>query len=363
MSKRDEPVGQSNAYFWKSMVPVINNKGIPLFPCKERRARSLIEKGLAKPFWQKGFFCIKLIKDESKQREKYIELVLGIDPGSKREGFTVASKNGVVLNITTNTPDWVSKRMEIRKNLRRKRRYRKTPYRKMRSNRAISRKNRITPSILARWNAKLRIINILRKILPITLISVEDIQAKSRKKNLFWNNNFSPLEIGKNWFYQEIIKSNLSLIKIKGFETASYRKARFPSVLKSKNKLEFKWESHNIDSHSLCEIALGTQIKPFYNLYQLNFLMFHRRQLHLQSPGKNNFRRRFGTTISLGMVRGSCIKYNDEFYYLGGNNNGKISIHDMMTGKRVSSYIKPTDIQIMYIGKWRIFLQKHDQKN
>ena len=95
------------------MVPVVDTNNIPLMPCSEKRARHLMSKGQAKPYWQKGIFCIKLLKEPSNR--KYQEVALGVDPGSKREGYTVATSKSVILNITTNTPDWVKAHVETRK--------------------------------------------------------------------------------------------------------------------------------------------------------------------------------------------------------------------------------------------------------
>src|SRR3989304_749474 len=64
----------------------------------------------------------------------------------------------------------------------------------------------IPPSTKARWNWKLRIINWLKKMFPITIIVVEDIKAWSKKNQKKWNSSFSPLEVGKKWFYQEVRK-------------------------------------------------------------------------------------------------------------------------------------------------------------
>src|SRR5271166_3229015 len=109
------------------MVPVLDRDKVPLMPCSEKRAARQMDKGEAIPYWQKGIFCIKLLKEPSSR--KYQDVVLGVDPGSKREGYTVATKKSVVLNITTNTPSWVKNHVETRRNLRRTRRQRKTPYR------------------------------------------------------------------------------------------------------------------------------------------------------------------------------------------------------------------------------------------
>lgn len=59
------------------MVPVLDQNRQPLMPCSEKRASKLMNKGEAKPFWQKGLFCIMLLKEPSNR--KYQNIALGLD--------------------------------------------------------------------------------------------------------------------------------------------------------------------------------------------------------------------------------------------------------------------------------------------
>jgi hypothetical protein len=332
------------------MVPVISEKGKPLFPCKERRARRLMEREEAVPYWQKGIFCIRLIREESLQRETYPEICLGIDPGSKREAYTVATSKSVILNIVSNTKHWVKGNIETRRNLRRARRYRKTPYRKMRANRSCL-KGRIPPSTKTRWLTKLNMVKYLCSILPITVVNVEDIKAVSKKGKRKWNGSFSPLEVGKKWFYAEIEKLSLRLVLTAGYATKTHRDNR--GFTKSKQKLDYVWETHNVDSHCLVEMVLGN-IQPFYGIYKIEFLQYHRRQLHVQQPIKGNIRKPYGTTVSFGLSRGSVVKYKDKLAYLGGSSKGKVSIHSILSGKRISQDVKVKDIKVLYTNNRRV---------
>ena len=310
-----------------------------------------MDRKQAIPFWQKGIFCIILIKEPSDR--KYQEVVLGIDPGSKREGYTVATNKSIILNITSNTPDWVKDHVETRRDLRRSRRYRKTPYRKSRENRSSLRKiNRIPPSTKARWNAKLRIVKQLKSILPITIINIEDIKAISKENKKKWNISFSPLEVGKKWFYKEIENLNIKLILTEGYTTKQHRDNR--GFTKSKSKLDYTWETHNVDSHSLCEMVFNKNIDPYYGIWRIDFLEYHRRQLHVQNPIKKNIRKQYGGTVSLGLSRGSVVKYKDKLVYIGGASKGKVAIHSIITGKRVKQHINKGDINILNITKRRV---------
>ena len=332
------------------MVPVLDKNNVALMPCSEKRARRLMEKKQAKPYWQKGVFCIKLLKEPSDR--KYQNVALGIDPGSKREGYTVATEKSVVLNITTNTPDWIKSHVETRRNLRRARRQRKTPYRKCRSNR--SRKAFLPPSTKARWDCKLRMIQHLTSILPITKINIEDIAAKTKPGAKKWNQSFSPLEVGKMYFEKQIAVKypHIELTKTKGFNTKEHRDSR--GFVKSKSKLEYKWECHNVDSHSLCEMVLKKNINPYYGMYKIEYLQYYRRQLHVQIPQKGGIRKQYGGTVSLGISRGTVIRYKGKLSYVGGTSKGRLSIHSILTGKRLAQNINKKDITIMYNTKRRV---------
>src|SRR3990167_755347 len=143
-------------------VPVVSN-GRPLMPTTESRARRWIRSGKATPFWLKGVFCVRLNQEPSAKNVQPI--ACGIDPGSKKEGFTVKSETGTFLNIQTDAVTWVKDAVEVRRNMRRSRRFRNTPCRQNKSNKA---KSPFPPSTKARWQSKLRIINILSKLYPIT---------------------------------------------------------------------------------------------------------------------------------------------------------------------------------------------------
>jgi hypothetical protein len=321
-----------------------------------------LERGEAVAYWQKGIFCIKLVRKETEKREEYPQIAVGIDPGSKREGYTAMTPKGVILNITSNTPYWIKDHMETRRASRKNRRFRKTPYRACRTNRNVLRNtNRIPPSTKARWDAKLRILKLLCKILPITDINVEDICAVSKEGKKKWNISFSPLEVGKNYFYSQIetLYPNIKLIKTKGKQTATHRKSR--GFAKSKNKLDYTWDAHNSDSHSLGELALQKNVLPFYGLYQIRFLEFHRRQLHAQTYSKGHIRKRYGSTVSCGYSRGSVVRdvKTLELYVLGGFlKDGIVSINDIYKNKRISTYKKLSTLNILYCSKYATFIIK-----
>src|SRR5690606_9628783 len=79
------------------MVPVLDKDKKPLMPCSEKRARKLLEKGEAKPYWSRGVFCIILQKEPSSRN--YQDIAIGIDPGSKYEVLSDNYEYNTINNI------------------------------------------------------------------------------------------------------------------------------------------------------------------------------------------------------------------------------------------------------------------------
>ena len=112
------------------LVPVVDQNNTPLMPTRDDRARKWIRSGKATPFWKKGVFCVRLNVEPSDNKKQ--DICVGIDPGSKREAFTVKSKIHTYLNVLTETVNWIKDAVEVRRNMRRSRRFRKTRYREAR---------------------------------------------------------------------------------------------------------------------------------------------------------------------------------------------------------------------------------------
>src|ERR1019366_6870080 len=105
------------------MVPVVDSNQKPLMPCSEKRARQMIEKRKATYFWKLGIFCIRLNFEPVSRHMQ--QICVGIDPGSKKEGFTVKSRAHTLLNIQADAVTWVKNAVETRRMMRRSRRRRK----------------------------------------------------------------------------------------------------------------------------------------------------------------------------------------------------------------------------------------------
>ena len=329
------------------MIPVVSSEKKPLMPCSYWRCQQLLKQGRALRRFKTGLFYIQLV---DRKKGKVQEIALGIDPGSKREGFTVKSASHTYLNILSEAVDWVKDAVEVRRNMRRTRRFRNTPYRKCRWNRSIG---DLPPSTKARWQAKLRIVNILKVLFPITTFVVEDIKAVTRKGGKKWNKSFSPLEVGKQWFYEQLEKLGKVILKA-GWETFEMREKL--GLKKSSSKLANCFEAHNVDSWVLVNSYVGGHTKPD-NTTLIKFipLQFHRRQLHVLNFSKGGLRKNYGGTMSLGLKRGSLVKHKKYgVSYVGGSSKKGISLHSIKTGERICRTGKLSDLNFISFNNWRV---------
>jgi hypothetical protein len=336
-------------------------------PTKPSRARRWIRSGKATPFWKKGIFCVRLNYEPSNRKTQ--DIAVGIDPGSKKEALTVKSEAHTYLNIQADAVTWVKDAVEVRRNMRRARRFRKTPCRKPRFNR---KRGGISPSTKARWQWKLRLCNWLAKLYPISHFVVEDIKAKTKGKRK-WDSSFSPLEVGKKWFYSEL--SKIALVSTKqGWETKELRDSY--GLKKSLNKLSNTFSAHCVDSWILANWyvrkadpsqaqerqrlvarneAIGGHIKPDNTeLLFVTPFRFYRRQLHALQPVKGSVRRSYGGTRSLGFRRGGYIKHQRlGVCFVGGTSKGRISLHSLVSGKRLTQNALPKECKHLTYASFR----------
>lgn len=330
------------------MVPVLDKDKKPLMPCSEKRARKLLEKGEAKPYWSRGVFCIILQKEPSSRN--YQDIAIGIDPGSKFEGFSVKSESHTLLNIQTEAKTDVKDKVETRRNLRRNRRSRNMRYRPCRSNRGIG--NRIPPSTKSRWVYKLSIINWIRKLYNITHVVVENVKAKTWRNAKKWNMNFSPIEVGKNFFREEIKKMNVDYNEFDGFETYEFRNSYGFKKNSKKSKKDFY--THCVDAWVLAnQIVDGhTKVDNIRTLF-LKPLKIYRRQLHVQNFSKGGLRKKYGSTRSMGLERRTLVKHPKYgLTLIGGTLKNRVSLNSISDNKRLCQNVKPEDLTILTNYKW-----------
>ncbi len=268
-------------------VPVVDKNQRPLMPTKPSRARKWIRDKKATPFWKNGVFCVRLNIDPS---DRYFqEVVVGVDPGSKKEGFTVKSEAHTYLNVQADAHSGIGKKVAKRRELRRSRRSRKCPNRKNRTNR-LANTERVPAGTRARWDWKLRILDWLSKVYRVTHVCVEDIRARTIERAKKWNTSFSPLEVGKQWFYTEIRK-RWQLRTLQGWQTQEIRDRL--GLKKSSKKFAETFDAHCVDSWCLAYHTVGgSGVPDNMNLLCVSPIPIKRRELHRQQEAKGGLRTR-----------------------------------------------------------------------
>jgi hypothetical protein len=277
---------------------------------------------------------------------------IGVDPGSKKEGISVVSDKHTIINIQLDAVTWVKDAMERRRNARKARRQRNTPCRSPRFNNR-TKIGWIPPSTKARWQSKLNLIKSMKQVFPISICVIEDICAVTKEGHPKWNKSFSPLEVGKSWFYTQLETEGFSVVLMKGYETKSLRDQY--QLHKSSQKLSNKWDAHCVDSWVLAASAMQTLPSIEKSMMLLKPMQFHRRQLHIFQPIKSGVRRTYGSTRSLGFRRGSIVKHPKYgICTIGGTSNGRISLHSIQSNERLCRNSKENDLYFKSYNNYNI---------
>lgn len=321
-------------------VPVVDQQQQPLMPTTPARARRWIKTGKATAFWKGGIFCVRINVEPSAREIQ--PTAIGIDPAVKREGSSVISAAHTYLNIQAEARDGIKEAEEYSSRARRTRRGRKTPCRQPRQNRRHSTRKR-PPSTRARWQWKVRLARFLCSLFPVSVIVVEDSAAQTSKGKRRWNQRFSPLEVGKHWFYEEI--SKLAQLKLlQGYETRALREP--PGLGKTSKKLAEVWEAHAVDAYVLAQSAVGGNLaSDDRRLVSLAPFVWRRRQLHRFQTERGGTRKPYGEALVVHPTWGQAT--------VGGTMDGRLSVHDPETNKRLTQGAKVAECQPLKLLRWR----------
>ncbi len=242
-------------------------------PCTPAKARHLFNSGKARPKRNKlGLFYVQLCYEQAASNQP---LVVGLDPGSKFEGYSVVGTHETVLNLMAEAPEHVKEAVETRRTMRRARRSRKWR-RPRRFDNRLKRKPRLPPSTRSRWEAKARVVAHLLTILPLTDAVVEDVQAVSRPgKGRKWNGSFSPVQVGKEHLYHLLCEMGLHVHLREGWQTKELREHFGLKKTKSKSKQTF--ESHAVDGWVLAAAVSGARRPTCTRLWYVVLTRLHRR--------------------------------------------------------------------------------------
>ena len=329
-------------------VPVISANGKPLMPCRESKARKLLNDGDATKKWNKlGIFYIQLNFDPKSEINRNQKIIIGIDPGSKYDGYAITSK---VVNMTgmTELPTGISKKLETRRTMRRARRFRNCRRRPKR----FGNRNKdgfIAPSVKAKIDFRLKIVKELSKIYPIIDFVIEDVRFNHYNKR--YGKNFSSVEIGKNVLYNELRKIG-RLTLIDGFKTSERRKEL--GLKKSSSKNKRKPEAHSTDAIALASlVSHNLELISRYPFYVWKRFQYSRRQLHRLEPSKGGIRMRYGGSNSRKhFKKNDIVLYRKELARIGGNTRKKMSLNIFdLDNKRFTQYAKLKECKRLFNQK------------
>jgi hypothetical protein len=83
-------------------------------------------------------------------------------------------------------------------------------------------------------------------------------------------------------------------------------------------------------------------------------LQWHRRQLHRLEAAKGGRRQPYGGTLSLGLKRGTLVRHRSlGLAYVGGTMGGKLSLHALYSGKRLTQGANLADCHPIKLLRWR----------
>lgn len=328
-------------------VPVVGNDGTPRMPTKASRARRWIAQGKAVAKWSKlGIFFVQLTQDAGCHKQ---DIGLGLDPGSKYDGITIASKKDVLLTGMTELPQGITKKLQQRRNQRRNRRSKNCRRRECRVNNRARTDDWLAPSQQSKVEFKLTIIAGLRNLYPINKCVVEDVCFNHYQKR--WGKHFSTVEIGKTLLYDTLLEWFDQLQLVSGVETAHLRVTY--GISKCTDKRKRVVESHAIDALAIIANELdltNLEIPLFYVWKRYQYL---RRQLHKFQYETGGIRRREGGSNSLnGFKKGDIVRYRNHLARVGGYMNGKISLHTVgLKNKRFTQRADPKECIRLYHQK------------
>ena len=239
-------------------IPV-RYQGLPLMPMKQTKAFWLVTNHKAKFRFNRklNLWHLNLLIKPSGYMTQ--EIVLGIDPGSTFDGYSLLSKLFHHLNL-----EYIQ-RPKKGKNSIRSFKQRQSMNRRVRRCRLRHRpirfdnrtKCKLPPTIQANVNARKWVIMKLIKYFPFAKIRIEDVKfnhfrdlvGKNRLSGKARGAGFSLVEVGKQQLYNWIISSGFKLELIEGHETHKMRLEYLNGLdIKSIDKSEKTFNAHCLDS-------------------------------------------------------------------------------------------------------------------
>ena len=258
-------------------IPVVYH-GKAYMPMRWKRAKALVKKGKAKICKTKDNILYLKLKYEPSGDETQ-DVVYAVDPGSMFDGVTVMTTYCHNFNCELIHTTKIKDRMDNRRMYRRIRRSR-LRHRPARFNNRT--KCKIPPTIRSKIEFRIFILCELMKIYPINIVCVEDVRFNHYKYK-HQGRSFSPIEVGKTYFYDTVKSLGLQLKLLEGYDTATLRRALFPGDPKCKNKATKSFYAHCIDSFTIGVLGLPLyypDMIPNLSVHYIERLYMNRRELY-----------------------------------------------------------------------------------
>lgn len=265
-------------------IPVVY-KGQPLMPMRWGRAVKYVKLGKAKFRLHRklGIKYLELLEKPCDMKTQTI--VLGFDPGSVYDGFSVVSDQCHHENFELIHNKNIKKRMD-----------KKRMYRRLRRGRLRNRpakfgsriKSKMVPTIRSMYNYRVWFIGQITKLYPISTIIYEKLKFNFYRKN--YGKDATHVMTGITKLVEYFHIKNLVVIEKSGEDTCSKRLKIFGEDLKCEDKSEKSFFAHCIDSYSLALIILDNISRVNKKTRFINKLHFIRRELYQEKkPQSSDF--------------------------------------------------------------------------
>ncbi len=287
----------------KHNVFVLSKEGEPLTPTTPTRARKLLEADVAKPVWSRfNTFGIQMMVET---REERPQTTLGVDTGTKFEGYSVVCGQENNLSVKLDLPDKkkIVRKLDERRALRRARRHRKCRRRPARFDNR-KRDGFLAPSQAVVVNSRLKVIREFFRLYPIRFVAFEDVRFNHSKKK--WGANFSTVEIGKARLGAFFESQSARVCDYQGDETKALREKY--GYRKTSIKSADKFTAHCSDALALAvDVSIGERVEPGRFIVVDDSYRPVRRKLHDTQPAKGGVRAPYSKGTVFGYRRGLLV--------------------------------------------------------